>query len=140
MRYLVPGLLLIFMIGCTATPKVHYAVNNLIGAWADGTEAGSCSINQITYFSSDAVVIDLYSTKGLFHSFGKWRIESDQIVITHNEFPLLANGQSGPEIALTIVRLDKNQLDIKNTKGELRKRVKCHGLTLSVDSQQLKTQ
>ena len=102
----------------------------IIGAWADGTGPDACGAQQITYFSEDGVVLDLYGQAGPFHSFGTWRREGDRLILTHNEFPLAADGTSSRDFPFTVVRLDAARLHLRNTKGEVRERVRCPSAVL----------
>lgn len=121
-----------FITACSTLPAPSQSQSEaLLGAWASGTETDSCDKEQITYFSSDGVVMDLYSKDGPTHSFGKWRLEDNKIIITHNEFPLLASGQSDDEIPLTLVSVDGSRLVVRNVKGEDRERIYCPNLKLT---------
>lgn len=118
----------LFLSGCASVQSQLPTNTGLLGAWASGSGAESCAMEQITYFSSEGVVIDMYSKNGPFHAFGSWRREGNKLIITHNELPLDATGQSDPEITLIIVELDETRLTVRNTKGELRDRTKCLGI------------
>lgn len=102
-----------------------------IGAWASGENIVACDTAPITYFSSDGVIIVFLSAEGPIHSFGRWKVVNSQLSMTHNDFPLDARGISKQPVLLDIIKLSSRHFDTKNSKGEIRQRVKCDGISLN---------
>ncbi|WP_409433961.1 hypothetical protein ACJ3XI_05515 [Litorimonas sp. RW-G-Af-16] len=139
MRIFATALVALSLTACATTNNLSSNESRLdpalLGAWASGTTLEACETEQITYLSSDGVVIDMYSKDGAFHSFGKWSRIGDDLIITHNELPLDATGISAPDITLGIVKLTLTNLHVQNKKGAVRERIKCEGLTMRAHSE-----
>lgn len=100
------------------------------GAWASGDGAGACQTAAISYFMSDGTYVVFERFDGPLHAIGRWRLEGDRFVMTHNDAPFPNDGAASAETTLTVTRLDGERFFTTNAAGRERARTRCSGLTL----------
>lgn len=116
--------------GCSSLVPSVSDRTSTIGAWASGASVKDCQNSPITYFSSDRVVAVLLSAKGPVHSIGSWTRKRDQLTMTHNDFPLDPSGQLNAPVILDIIELSANRFVTRNSKGDVRERIRCRHVNL----------
>ncbi len=100
------------------------------GAWASAETPEACATAPISMFFSDGSVAVFESATGGLHSIGVWRIEGENLVMTHNDAPFDQAGAAKPASTLRILELSADRFVTANAEGKQRVRVRCRGLEL----------
>jgi len=114
----------------SASSGVAFDAARAPGAWASAETPEACATAPISMFFSDGSVAVFESATGSLHAIGVWRIEGDQLVMTHNDAPFEQGGVARPASMLQIVELSTNRFVTANPEGKQRVRVRCTGLVL----------
>lgn len=124
----------LLLTACATATKPTSGTPSPQGAWASGIDAASCDTAPITYFSSDGVVLVLLSAEGPIHSYGQWTQDDRILTMTHNDFPVQADGKAKDPVDLEILTLTGERFDTKNQAGQVRERVRCVDIELKPNS------
>lgn len=122
-----------FMPGAALAQSASFDSARVPGAWASGDSDGACQTAAISYFMSDGTYVVFERFDGPLHAVGRWRLEGDRFIMTHNDAPF--PGAASAEATLTITRLDADRFVSTNTAGRERVRTRCHGLILPPGAQ-----
>jgi hypothetical protein len=116
--------------GAALAQSASFDAARVPGAWASGDGASACQTAAISYFMSDGTYVVFEKFDGPLHAVGRWRLDGDRLIMTHNDAPFPEDGAAGAEAALTVKRLDVEQFVTTNAAGRERIRTRCRGLTL----------
>lgn len=119
----------IFAMLISATPS--FASELILGAWASADDTEQCSTAPISLYMSDGTASIFMSEHGPIHSVGIWRKEGDSLYITHNDAPFPTDGQSKPEVELTVIQLDETHFVTRNAAGKETTRVRCTDIEIT---------
>lgn len=112
-------------------PLATAAPTTLIpGAWASGEGADACRRAAISYFLSDGTYIVFNRFDGPLHAVGRWRVEGNNVILTHTDAPFPETGAASSEATLALRRLDAALFETANAAGRVRIRTRCAGLVL----------
>ena len=121
--------------GAAVAQSASFDAARVPGAWASGDGAGACQTAAISYFMSDGAYVVFERYDGPLHAVGRWRLEGDRFIMTHNDAPFPEDGAAGAEATLTVTRLDADRFVSTNAAGRGRVRTRCRGLILQPGAQ-----
>lgn len=124
-----------FMPGAALAQSASFDSARVPGAWASGDSDGACQTAAISYFMSDGTYVVFERFDGPLHAVGRWRLEGERFIMTHNDAPFAEDGVASAEATLTVTRLDSDRFVSTNTAGRERVRTRCHGLILPPGAQ-----
>jgi hypothetical protein len=115
--------------------SASFDAERIPGAWASGEQVDACQSAAISYFMSDGTYVVFERCDGPLHAVGRWRLESDRFIMTHNDAPFPEDAGASTEATLTVTRLDADRFVSTNAAGRGRVRTRCRGLILQPGAQ-----
>jgi len=121
--------------GAALAQSASFDAERVPGAWASGEEDNACETAAISYFMSDGTYVVFERFDGPLHAVGRWRLEGDRFIMTHNDAPFPEDGAASAEATLTVTRVDADRFVSTNAAGRERVRTRCRGLILPPGAQ-----